>query len=177
MTAVHSSYTLVPESDCYADQENATATCRGVSAQVVDIQCLDGTWSEDLNISCGCLTSSFDADVTINPSCDVIDFDVMVNFTCSNGFNQSGPTSATCTTQGVWDPVDLPKCIAKCETFEIDNGVGPTAVAYESNTTTVSCNEGFTFGGDGYTTTEVITCLDIGLWNNEPTCSAGSLEN
>ncbi|XP_071844662.1 uncharacterized protein [Apostichopus japonicus] len=176
-TAVHSSYTLDPIVDaCYADQANANATCRGVSAEVVPIQCLEGTWSVNLSTSCGnCSTSDFGDDVTINPSGDVIDFDVVVQFTCSGENKQSRPTNATCKAPGVWDPVDLPKCIVICGTFDIENGKGPTAFVYANDTTTVECDEGFTIGDGGDITTEVITCQDTGLWNNEPKCSAGNI--
>ncbi|PIK61565.1 putative complement receptor type 1-like [Apostichopus japonicus] len=175
-TAVDESYVLDPVLDCYPDTTHADASCGSQTGADETITCLDGTWSENLNTSCGnCSTSDFGDDVTRNPSGDVIDFDVVVNFTCSGKNKQSRPTNATCKAPGVWDPVDLPKCIVICGTFEIENGKGPTAVFYPSNTTTVECDEGFTIGDGGNITTEVITCKDDGEWNNEPKCSAGNI--
>ena len=68
--------------------------------------------------------------------------------TCSSGYSLVGESSLTCS-GGKWSN-DIPKCVATCDVFTIENGAitGAQQPAFAGDVITITCNTGYVINGE-----------------------------
>ncbi|XP_078666467.1 polycystin family receptor for egg jelly-like isoform X3 [Branchiostoma floridae x Branchiostoma belcheri] len=118
-----------------------------------------------ISVQCPVLTAPTNG--SLSPTGESTYLDV-VTFSCDQGYELDGSTSATCQGDGSWN-ASVPDCNAvQCpaRAAPANGAVSPTGAVSYPNSVTFTCNQGYVLNGTADT-----TCQTDGTWSNPvPTC-------
>ncbi|XP_078589324.1 complement receptor type 2-like [Branchiostoma floridae x Branchiostoma japonicum] len=128
------------------------------------------TWSDTVPtcqpVSCPARTAP--ANGAVNPT-GAASYQDEVQFTCDQGYQLNGNSSATCEADGTWS-ASVPTCtVVQCPTLTppTNGALTPTGTTSYNTVVTFSCNTGYVRNG-----AETTTCQADGTWSNAvPTCT------
>ncbi|XP_019622471.1 PREDICTED: E-selectin-like, partial [Branchiostoma belcheri] len=119
-----------------------------------------------ISVQCPALTAPTNGSLSATGESSYLD---VVTFSCDQGYELDGSTSATCQGDGSWN-ASVPDCNAvQCPVLSAPaNGtVSPTGAVSYPNGVTFTCNSGYVLNGTADT-----TCQANGTWSHPvPTCT------
>ncbi|XP_035669063.1 sushi, von Willebrand factor type A, EGF and pentraxin domain-containing protein 1-like [Branchiostoma floridae] len=154
-------------------QTTVTFTCNSgyqlVGASSATCQA-DLTWSDNVPtcqpVTCSARTAPTNGAVNTTGSASYQDD---VQFTCDQGYQLNGDSSATCQADGTWN-ASVPTCtVVQCPalTPPTNGALTPTGTTSYNTVVMFSCNTGYIRTG-----AETTRCQDDGIWSNAvPTCT------
>ncbi|XP_053403087.1 uncharacterized protein LOC128558234 [Mercenaria mercenaria] len=151
----------------------ANITCdEGYIASASNISCLDtGYWDDNVTCSgCGLVPDIENGQIVLADITN-ISYGSVANVTCNTGYEAS-VANITCLSSGVWENNVTCVSVDCGPVLDIENGVvvlwDTTNTSYGA-TANITCDEGYIASASN------ITCLDIGFWDDNVTCSGCGL--
>ncbi|XP_071844775.1 complement factor H-like isoform X6 [Apostichopus japonicus] len=168
---LNSNTSYTPVQTCYASGERIDYVCTGDLGGPPYNLCANGNWGLPAP-TCEvftCQPPAVDENVKVEPLQSIYDAREAVTFSCADGADLIGLSTATCDSQDTWTPATVPICVSVCVAPDIDNGqLNPVNGTFrEEDAGQVTCDIGYSMEAGA---SSLIVCLGNGTWDQVPQC-------